>query len=143
MIPAKLAAAFSLLLTLRRRTPVSTEMKWLCRAATIPITGATFREDFRGIGKTLLPPKAAPLEQQDMFAYVQSLLTLRKEHPALRTGKQVHIGWDGTYYAFVRELPEEKLLVVYNNAVSPRALEIPIDGTPLESAQEIRVDLWE
>jgi glycosidase len=77
-------------------------------------------------------------EEQDMFEYVQSLLTLRKNHPALRTGKHVHIGWDGTYYAFVRELPEEKLLVVYNNAASPRALEIPVDGTSLESAHRLQ-----
>jgi hypothetical protein len=50
----------------------------------------------------------------------------------------LHIGWDGTYYAFVRELPEEKLLVVYNNAASPRDLAIPVGGTPLETAQNLR-----
>ena len=52
-------------------------------------------------------PRAAPSpEEQEVFTYVHSLLDLRKSHAALRTGKQWHIGWDDTYYAFLRELPE-------------------------------------
>ena len=73
-----------------------------------------------------------------MFAHVQALLALRKNHPALRTGQQWHIGWDGTYYAFVRELPEEKLLIIYNNATQPRAIEIPVGDTPLEKAGQLK-----
>jgi hypothetical protein len=69
---------------------------------------------------------------------VQSLLALRKAHPALRTGKHWHIGWDETYYAFLRELPEEKLLVVYNNANSARDLKIPLEDTPLEGAHDLK-----
>jgi glycosidase len=77
-------------------------------------------------------------EQQDVFSCVQSLLTLRKNHPALRTGKQWHIGWDDTYYAFLRESPEEKLLVVYNNAPKTVALDIPVENTPLETARQLQ-----
>jgi len=77
-------------------------------------------------------------EQQDVFAFTQSLLALRHAHPALRTGKQWHIGWDDTYYAFLRELPQEKLLVVYNNSTSSRDLTIPLADTPLESARQLQ-----
>ena len=77
-------------------------------------------------------------EQQDVFAHVQALLALRKAHPALRTGKQWHIGWDDNYYAFLRELPEEKLLVVYNNAPKSLDLNIPVDDTPLETAHRLQ-----
>lgn len=73
-----------------------------------------------------------------MFAYVQSLLALRMAHPALRTGKHWHIRWDDSYDAFLRELPEEKLLVVYNNAASRRELEIPVADTPLAGAQRLQ-----
>ena len=73
-----------------------------------------------------------------MFAYVQSLIALRKEHPALRRGKQWHIGWDDGYYAFLRETAEERLLVIYNNAGTSRRLEIAIDDTPLEKARGLR-----
>jgi hypothetical protein len=68
---------------------------------------------------------------------VQSLLAPRQAHPALRTGKQWHIGWDDSYFAFLRELPEEKLLIVYNHAGSACDLRIPLDDTPLETAQEL------
>lgn len=77
-------------------------------------------------------------EQQDVFAHVQALLSLRRAHPALCTGKQWHIGWDDTYYAFVRELPEEKVLVVYNNASTSRDLAIPVDDTPLQATRELQ-----
>ena len=134
--PAKLKAAFSLLLTLRGIPQIYYGDEIAMPGGNDPDNRHDFPGGFPGDGQNAFTAKGRTAEQQDMFAYVQSLLTLRKEHPALRTGKQVHIGWDGTYYAFVRELPEEKLLVVYNNAVSPRALEIPIDGTPLESAKK-------
>ena len=56
----------------------------------------------------------------------------------LRTGKQWHIGWDDNYYAFLRELPEEKLLVVYNNASNTREINIPVENTPLETAHQLQ-----
>lgn len=76
-------------------------------------------------------------EQQDVFTYVQSLLALRREHPPLTTGKQLHIGWDDSYYAFVREVPEEKLLVVFNNSFTSRQLTIPVADTPVECARSL------
>jgi glycosidase len=77
-------------------------------------------------------------EQQNLFAHVQSLLSLRKNHAALRTGKQLHIGWDDSYYAFLRELPEEKLLIVYNNASKTVELKIPVENTPLETSRQLQ-----
>ncbi len=132
--PAKLKAAFSLLLTLRGIPQIYYGDEIAMPGGNDPDNRHDFPGGFPGDAQNAFTASGRTPAQQDMFAYVQSLLSLRKEHPALRTGKQIHIGWDGTYYAFVRELPEEKLLVVYNNAVSPRALEIPIDGTPLGTA---------
>jgi glycosidase len=78
-------------------------------------------------------------EQQDVFAHVQSLLALRQAHPGLRTGKQWHIGWDESYYAFLRELPDEKLLVVYNNSPTSRDLQISLADTPLQGTQHLEL----
>ncbi len=78
-----------------------------------------------------------PIEQ-DVFSFVQSLLALRKNHSALRIGKQQHMGWDDSYYAFLRESPEEKLLVIYNNAPKTAELNIPVADTPLESAHQLK-----
>jgi glycosidase len=134
--PGKLKAAFSLLLTLRGIPQIYSGDEIALPGGKDPDNRRDFPGGFPGDAQNAFTASGRTPEQQDMFVFVQSLLTLRKQHPALRTGKQWHISWDGTYYAFVRELPQEKLLVVYNNAASPRALEIPIEGTPLEAAQK-------
>jgi glycosidase len=77
-------------------------------------------------------------EEQDVFTHVQSLLSLRQRHPALRSGKQWHIGWDDHYYAFLRELGEDKLLIIYNSALKTADLKIPVENTPLETARELQ-----
>jgi neopullulanase len=43
-------------------------------------------------------------EQQEIFSYVQSLLRLRAEHPALRTGDLKLIYVDDSAYVYRREL---------------------------------------
>jgi len=134
----KLKAAFSLLLTLRGIPQIYSGDEIALPGGKDPDNRRDFPGGFPGDAQNAFTASGRTPEQQDVFAFVKSLLTLRKQHPALRTGKQWHISWDGTYYAFVRELPEEKLLVVYNNATSPRALEIPIDGTTLETAQKFQ-----
>jgi glycosidase len=136
--PAKLKAAFSLLLTMRGIPQIYYGDEIGMPGGRDPDNRHDFPGGFPGDAHNAFTASGRTPEEQDMFDYVQSLLTLRKNHPALRTGKHVHIGWDGTYYAFVRESPEEKLLVVYNNAASPRALEIPVDGTSLESAHRLQ-----
>jgi glycosidase len=97
-----------------------------------------FPGGFPGDSQNAFTASGRTPEQQEIFTHVQSLLALRKAHPALRTGKHWHIGWDETYYAFLRELPEEKLLVVYNNASSARDLKIPFEDTPLEHAHDLK-----
>jgi glycosidase len=135
--PAKLKAATALLLTLRGIPQIYSGDEIAMPGGNDPDNRRDFpggfadsHNGFTAGGRTA--------EQQDVFAYVQSLLTLRRNHSALRTGKQWHIGWDATYYAFLRESPEEKLLVIYNNAPKTVALNIPVENTPLETAHELQ-----
>ena len=135
---AKLKAAFSLLLTLRGLPQIYSGDEIAMRGGDDPDNRRDFPGGFPGDPQNAFTPAGRTAEQQDVFAHLQSLLALRKNHPALRTGKQWHIGWDDNYYAFLRELPEEKLLVVYNNAGQARTIEIPVDDTPLEPARQLQ-----
>ncbi len=136
--PAKLKAALSLLLTLRGIPQIYSGDEIAMLGGGDPDNRRDFPGGFPGDPRNAFTAGGRTPEQQDVFAYVQSLLALRKAHPALRTGKQWHIGWDESYYAFLRELPEEKLLVVYNNSSSSRELKIPLEDTPLASAQRLQ-----
>jgi glycosidase len=136
--PAKLKAAFGLLLTLRGIPQIYSGDEIAMPGGADPDNRRDFPGGFPGDRRNAFTASGRTPEEQDVFAYVQSLLALRKNHAALRTGKQWHIGWDDTYYAFLRELPEEKLLVVYNNAPKTVALNIPVENTPLETAHQLQ-----
>ena len=135
---AKLKAAFSMLLTLRGIPQIYSGDEIAMPGGGDPDNRRDFPGGFPGDPRDAFTNSGRTAEQQETFAHVQSLLALRKAHPALRTGKQWHIGWDDNYYAFLRELPQEKLLVVFNNAGSARDLHIPVADTPLDGAQELQ-----
>jgi glycosidase len=136
--PAKLKAAFGLLLTLRGIPQIYSGDEIAMPGGADPDNRRDFPGGFPGDPRNAFTAGGRTPEQQDVFAYVQSLLALRNNHTALRTGKQWHIGWDDTYYAFLRESPEEKLLVVYNNAAKTVALDIPVENTLLETAHQLQ-----
>ena len=136
--PAKLKAAFSLLLTLRGIPQIYSGDEIAMPGGIDPDNRRDFPGGFPGDPHDAFAASGRNPEQQDVFTHVQSLLALRKAHPALRTGKQWHIGWDENYYAFLRELPEEKLLIVYNNASKTLELNIPVENTPLETARQLQ-----
>ena len=135
--PAKLKAAFSLLLTLRGIPQIYSGDEIALPGGDDPDNRRDFLGGFPGDPHNAFVASGRTAEQQDVYAHVQSLLTLRKNHAALRTGKQWHIGWDENYYAFVRESPNERLLIVYNNAAKTVQLDIPIENTLLESAHRL------
>jgi glycosidase len=76
-------------------------------------------------------------EQQEIFSHVQKLLSLRKEHSALRRGQLWHISWGQSSYAFARTSSEERILVVFNSGASAKTLHLEFVGTPLEGAQKL------
>ena len=137
--PAKLKAAFSLLLTLRGIPQIYSGDEIGMPGGADPDNRRDFPGGFPGDPRNAFTRGGRTQEQQDIFAHVQSLLALRREHPVLRTGQQWHIGWDDGYYAFLRESPEEKLLVVYNNSGASRDLKIPLADTSLEGAQHLQL----
>jgi glycosidase len=71
-------------------------------------------------------------EQQEVFVYVQTLLRLRREHPALQIGRLWHLFSDQTAYVFLRETEEERIIVAFNNSAESRELKISLDDTPAQ-----------
>ena len=136
--PAKLKAALSLLLTLRGIPQIYSGDEIGMPGGGDPDNRRDFPGGFPGDSRNAFATSGRTAGQQDVFAYVQSLLALRKNHAALRTGKQWHIGWDDDYYAFLRGLPEERLLIIYNNASKTAELNIPVENTPLETVRQLQ-----
>jgi neopullulanase len=73
-------------------------------------------------------------EQQEVFAYVQTLLQLRREHGALRSGQLWHLFSDDHSYVFLREAEEEKLVIAFHNGTQERELNISLRDTPGQEA---------
>jgi neopullulanase len=96
------------------------------------------RRDFPGgwpgDAKNAFTADGRTAEQQEIFAYAQVLLRLRRQHTALQSGRMWHIASDEASYVFLRETDEERILVAFNNAVDSRALTIPLQDTPAEGA---------
>ena len=136
--PAKLKAALSLLLTLRGIPQIYSGDEIGMQGGADPDNRRDFPGGFPGDRHNAFTASGRTVEEQDIFTLVQTLLALRKSHPALRIGRQWHIGWDSNYYAFLRELTDDKLLVIYNNAPKMQELLIPIDNTPLQSAHQLQ-----
>ncbi len=134
---SKLKGATGLLLTLRGIPQLYSGDEIAMPGGDDPDNRRDFPGGFPGDPANAFIAAGRTPEQQDVFTYVQSLLALRKAHPALRSGKQWHVSWDESYYAFLRELPSEKLFVVYNNAANAREVKIPIGDTPMQGAKRL------
>jgi neopullulanase len=134
---AKLKLAFGLTLTLRGIPEI-----YYGDEIGMPGGGdSDNRRDFPGgwIGDTndAFTPSGRTRDQQEIFSYVQSLLRLRREHAALRTGQLWHLASDESSYVFVRDSEEERIVIAFNNADRPRELRIPLADTPAQKAAAI------
>jgi glycosidase len=96
------------------------------------------RRDFPGgwseDPRNAFTPAGRSPEQQAVFGYVQALLRLRREHPALSSGRLWHLASDESSYVFARELEEESVLVAFNNSAQSRELRVSFNDTPVEHA---------
>lgn len=135
--PAKLKLAFGLTLALRG-------IPEIYYGDEIGMTGGgdpDNRHDFPGgwIGdkNDAFTEAGRTREQQEIFSYVQSLLRIRREHAALRTGRLWHLASDESAYVCFRETEEERVVVAFNNADRPRELHVPLVDTPAQGAAAI------
>jgi glycosidase len=128
--PTKIQAAFGLTLTLRGIPELYYGDEIGMAGGGDPDNRRDFPGGWPGDPKNAFTVEGRTTEQQELFAYVQTLLRLRREHPALQNGKLWHLFSDETSYVFLRETEEERVVVAFNNSTEPRALKIPLNDTP-------------
>jgi len=131
---AKVKLAFGLTLTLRGIPELYYGDEIGMPGGGDPDNRRDFPGGWPGDPKNAFTAEGRTAEQQELFSYVQSLLRLRREHPALQSGKLWHLFSDETVYVFLRETEEERVLVAFNNSAEPRELKIPLNDTPSKGA---------
>lgn len=136
--PEKLETAFGLLLTMRGIPEIYAGDEIGMQGGDDPDNRRDFPGGFPGDAQNAFTTAGRTSEQQEIFAYVQSLLTFRKTHSALRDGAMTHVGFDDHAYVFLRADKRERLLVVYNNA-GARRLQLPVSATPAADAHELKL----
>jgi neopullulanase len=131
---AKVKLAFGLTLTLRG-------VPELYYGDEIAMTGGNDpdnRHDFPGgwqeDPKNAFTAAGRTPQQQEVFAYVQTLLRLRREHEALHSGQLWNLWSDEGSYVFLRETEEEKLVIAFHNGIQERELNISLRDTPGQDA---------
>jgi glycosidase len=137
--PAKLKLAFGLTLTLRGIPEIYYGDEIGMAGGGDPDNRRDFPGGWIGDANDAFTASGRTREQQEIFSYVQSLLTLRHEHAALRGGQLWHLESDESSYVFARESEEERLVVAFNNADQPRELRIPLADTPAEKAADVEL----
>lgn len=134
---AKLKLAFGLALTLRGIPEIYYGDEIGMAGGGDPDNRRDFPGGWIGDRNDAFTPSGRTREQQEIFSYVQSLLRIRREHPALRTGQLWHLASDESSYVFARETEEERLVIAFNNDAQPRELRIPLGDTPAQRAAAI------
>ena len=136
--PAKLKLAFGLTLTLRGMPELYYGDEIGLPGGGDPDNRRDFPGGWPGDSKNAFTAEGRTAEQQELFTYVQTLLRLRREHPALQSGRLWHLFSDETAYVFLRETEEERVLAAFNNSTEPRELKIPLSDTPGQGAAGFR-----
>jgi neopullulanase len=97
------------------------------------------RRDFPGgwpdDAKNAFTEAGRTAEQAAMFNYVQKLLRVRREHPALAMGRLWHLASDDSNYVFLRETEEESVVVAIHTSRQAGEIRIPLGDTPAQGMQ--------
>jgi glycosidase len=139
----KLLSAFALILTLRGIPELYYGDEIGMAGGADPDNRHDFPGGWPGDARDAFTKEGRSPEQERIFTAVRKLLKLRREHPALRTGKLFHLFSDNGSYVFLRQTDDEQLLMVFNNEKGQRILKIPEAHTPAEKAQRVTTQYGE
>ncbi|HYL83857.1 MAG TPA: alpha-amylase family glycosyl hydrolase [Candidatus Angelobacter sp.] len=134
---AKLELAFGLTLTLRGIPQLYYGDEIGMPGGGDPDNRRDFPGGWIGDSNDAFTQSGRTREQQEIFSYVQELLRIRREHPALRGGQHWHLASDEAAYVFLRESEEERIVVAFNHADRTTELRVRVSGTPIQRAAEV------
>ncbi|MGD0776965.1 MAG: alpha-amylase family glycosyl hydrolase [Candidatus Solibacter sp.] len=77
-------------------------------------------------------------EQQKLLAQLQRLTRVRAASVALRRGRMVDLLVEDQAYAFARVTPQERVVVVFNNAPRAVTLHVPLAGSEVAEGTTLR-----
>jgi glycosidase len=132
---AKLKLGLSLLLTLRGIPQLYYGDEIAMPGGEDPDDRHDFPGGFSGDAQSAFSRAGRTPAEQEVFAYVQGLLKLRREHPALRVGEQKHVVVADDYYLFTRESPGERLLIAFYKSDAPKTLAVDLTDTSIANAK--------
>ena len=135
--PANMRLAFGLTLTLRGIPELYYGDEIGLPGGGDPNHDPDFPGGWPGDPQNAFTREGRTREQKELFGYVQSLLRLRREHAALRSGNLWHLASDDSSYVFMRESEEERLVVAFHNGTTNRELKISLRDTPAQEASDI------
>jgi glycosidase len=122
----KLKLAYGLTLTLRGIPQLYYGDEIAMAGADDPDNRRDFPGGWPGDVKNAFTADGRSARQQEIFSYVQTLLRLRAQHPALQTGLLTHVASDEASYSFLRATEEERVLVVFNNSRDVHVIKTPL-----------------
>jgi len=128
--PAKLRLAFGLALTLRGIPQLYYGDEIGMPGGGDPDNRRDFPGGWKEDARNAFTPEGRTPEEQATFAYVQNLLHVRRQHPALQSGNLWHLSSDASSYVFLRETEEERIVVAFNKSSKSVELHIPLSDTP-------------
>ena len=131
----KLKLGFSLLATLRGIPQLYSGDEIAMPGGEDPDNRRDFPGGFPGDPHNAFTQAGRTPQEQDVFAHVQGLLKLRREHPALRLGEQKHVVVADDYYLFTRETRGERLLIVFYKGEAARGITVDLADTSIADAR--------
>ncbi len=132
--PAQIRLAFSIVLTLRGIPQLYYADELGMKGGDDPDNRRDFPGGFPGDPRNAFFASGRTPDEQALFAYVQALLKLRRDHLALREGALWHLHWDDSTYAFARVAENERLVVVLNAGNSEKTVRFSLAETPIAGA---------
>lgn len=130
----KLKAAFALLLTMRGTPQIYYGDEIAMPGGGDPDNRRDFPGGFPGDPHNAFEASGRTAAQQDVFEYVHGLLQFRREHAALRHGKQWLLGSSPDYFAYARIDGNDRFMIIFNNADHVTQIHLDLTKTPLANA---------
>jgi len=134
---ARLKLAFALTLTLRGIPELYYGDEIGTPGGGDPDSRRDFPGGWREDARNAFTEEGRTQEQQKIFAYVQTLLRLRREHAALSVGRLWHLFSDEVSYVFMRETEEERVMVILQNSPQARELRFTLADTDAQNVSRV------